>query len=1186
MDKKFSQSEMGIAHLLFEKEMYKFYYEFHEKPLLVVLGKNIIHANTNALNQLGFETLENLIKANQHTLLPEFDIDKTPCFQLINCLYKPVNIEGKVQNTLVDPESGKQYGFIIINKYGNTQPGPYLHPLLKDILNNLEVNIGIVNKYNSLIYANSSLGKLMSTNGINFNILECVNQADVKPWEKAIKKAIKFQQVNTDILRFSCPSDKYYEVCFMPFVNDKTDQPHALFIAKDVEPDPDNQGKLFQKLAERSTEGIVIWDNQSIHHANQAFERIFGLPCNDFRANRDSFNNIIHIDDIQKAKSLFHVAENSKKRTFNHQYKILRTDGDVRWIWQRTVYLPGDTPKTGNYASVISDITHLKELEFDLSNIRKQQRAIMDNIPHLIWLKDSEGKYVSINKAFADYYGKKVKEIIGKTDYDLTSKDLAEKNIRSDIEVMRNLNTYRGEDFSKSVDGNNWVETFKTPIINENGKVSGITGIAMDITERKKMEVMIKDSEARFRALLQNSSDAITILDRKGNIIYENAEKGKISKLNYEEIWGKPVINLIHEDDRPLFNEAFEFVLKNPNKSMSVEFRGVNVYRKWVYVESVLTNQLGNAAIRGIVVNSRDVTERKHAEMKERVYQDNLIFLSNSALELLGISGRNNIYKYIVKKLNEYLNNAVLIAYSFNEETDKFKAISIDGINENDLSRIEQAMGRKLLGSEIAKANVNNEKYEQGYLVQINNDQEVARLAGMSFDEYQSLQDEYQINRVYAIRLTRDKKILGNIIIITQFKNIIINKHIIETFVHQSSVALHRAQLEFELVKAKEKAEESDKLKSAFLANMSHEIRTPINGILGFIELIDTEGTNEANRKKYTEIIYNNSKILINLIDDIIDISKIEAGQIKIEKKDFSLNVLMNQVYTSFLSNNFFKEKTEVKLRMKKFFTNENSNIKTDPLRLRQVLTNLVGNAYKFTECGYVELGYRLNNEAKLLEFYVKDTGIGIPKHKQEVIFDRFTQVDHSATRKYGGSGLGLAISRAIVELLGGEILVTSEENAGSEFTFTLPYEKALKSDIEKPIPDKKKIDYNWSNKTLLIAEDDRFSFKFLETFLQQTQINIIHANDGKKAVELCMENNNIDLVLMDIQMPVMNGYEATRNIKMLKSHIPIIAQTANALEEEKQKCYAAGCDDYLTKPISIQEMLNKIDKHLHNNTK
>ncbi len=1171
---------INISELLYEKEKYKFFLENYNSLAFILYKNSLLAGNEMFFSKLGFNgnpLLKDKSILHGYKELKEDEISAV----FRNADGEKIIYVAQIQKNIFGNKDD-EYIFALVNP-GHTNIS-YRSHILDQIFNNLSVIAGVINDKLELVYANDFLNKhFQLEQDYLTKINKYFNKRDISKWEKIIKGTIRQGKVSTDLLRLSNNSDVFFEVVFMPFKNNETKEDQVIFLAKDLKEvyNFENE-KIFKRFAEKVNDCIIIWDKNQIHYVNPAFEKIFGLKPKEFSKNREVLFDILHHEDKQKKDLIFKLSETGRRRAVTLNYRILKDNNEIKWLWHRSVFLSGSVINADKFATIVSDITEQKELEFNLANVKSQQRAIMDNIPHLIWLKDSEGKYVTVNKAFSKYHGKNFNDIVGKTDFDLASGEIAEKTIRNDIEVMRGGKSYKGEDFSKSVEGNNWIETYKTPIVNENGEVTGITGIAMDITERKKMEVMIKDSEARFRSLLQNSSDAITILDRKGNIIYENAEQGKISKFSYEELWGKSVFNLIHKEDQPLFRDSFDEVLRFPQRVRSVEFRGLNINRKWVYVESILTNQLSNPAIRGIVVNSRDITERKLSELKERVYQDNLIFLSNSALELMGLSQLDNIYKYIADKMHEYLNNATIVTYSYNEDRNVFKAVSYSGIEIADLLSIEKLAGKKIIGSEIPLKGQISEKYDLGYLVQINETEEIANLLGVEPKYYNEIKKKYHLNKVYAIRMARDRKILGNILILTRNKNIIVNKHIVETFVHQASVALHRAQLEFELVQAKVKAEESDKLKSAFLANMSHEIRTPINGILGFIELIENDDTPESNRKKFVEIIYNNSKILVNLIDDIIDISKIEAGQIRIEKKDISLNILMNQIYTSFLSNKLFKDKREVKMRMKKHFTNDKSNIKTDPVRLRQVLTNLVGNAYKFTEKGYIEFGYRLNEKNNVLEFYVKDTGIGIPREKQNLIFDRFTQVDHSASRKYGGSGLGLAISKAIIELLDGEMSLVSKEGEGSEFKFTIPYEKAKTSGIERPTIQRSKINYDWSDKTLLIAEDDRFSFKFLETFLQQTKINIIHADDGKKAVEFFKNNDKIDLVLMDIQMPELNGYEATKQIKRIRK-TPVIAQTANALEEEKQKCYDAGCDDYLTKPISIREMLAKMEEHFNN---
>ncbi|MCG8698378.1 MAG: ATP-binding protein, partial [Bacteroidales bacterium] len=599
---------------------------------------------------------------------------------------------------------------------------------------------------------------------------------------------------------------------------------------------------------------------------------------------------------------------------------------------------------------------------------------------------------------------------------------------------------------------------------------------------------------------------------------------------------------------------------------------------------SIFLNHLDNPSVNGIVVNTRDISDRKMAELKERVYHDNLIFLSNSALDLLSLADRDDIYTYIAERLYKFLGNSVIVVSSYNEESGLFKTEKVEGVDPHQLE-LEKFFGELPTQLEFDSKAIESVINQPGVILAYTDSLDEIEIF---FDGQKvvlgSLLRAIEVNKIYNIVLARDNKLLGNISIITLSKSIIKFKHIIETFVHQVAVALHRNHLENELVQAKERAEESDRLKTAFLANLSHEIRTPMNGILGFAEMLDDDTLNDNNRKKYIDIINTNGKVLISLIDDIIDFAKIEAGQLKILEHDFSLNTLLNQIHASFISQVQNKERMNVELHLVKKLEDDKSYIKTDPTRLRQIMTNLIGNALKFTNKGFVEFGYDVVHKNAFIQFYVKDTGIGIEPRKLDHIFERFVQADSSSTRKYSGSGLGLAISKGFVNLLGGEIWVDSEVNVGSTFYFTIPFVAAEKVTKDEEEDKKPKKSYNWEGITILIAEDDLFSYKFLEGFISQTQAKVIHAKDGQEAVDICRQREEIDLILMDVQMPEMNGLDATRNIKGFWHDIPIIAQTANAIPEEKQKCFEAGFDDFITKPINISNLFIIVDKWLQKN--
>ncbi|PKQ60445.1 hypothetical protein BZG01_20985 [Labilibaculum manganireducens] len=382
------------------------------------------------------------------------------------------------------------------------------------------------------------------------------------------------------------------------------------------------------------------------------------------------------------------------------------------------------------------------------------------------------------------------------------------------------------------------------------------------------------------------------------------------------------------------------------------------------------------------------------------------------------------------------------------------------------------------------------------------------------------------------------------------------------------------------LTEAKNKAEESDKLKSAFLANMSHEIRTPMNHILGFTEIITSQEVNESERQEYGALIKQSGINLLQLINNIIDLSKIECKQIILSSLEIPVNTVLTELYEKYYIHKNKNKKSHLILKIQKTLNDEDSIIYTDPGRLEQLLSNLIENAIKFTDNGFVEFGYQLKEKNKI-EFFVKDTGIGIPEKSMENIFHSFRQMDGSDTRQYSGTGLGLTISNRLAEILGGEIRVESRENLGTCFFVTLPYNRS-KLKIEKTeVGDKK--NYNWKGKSILIVDDEKTNFSFFKASLAKTNAEILWATNGSEAIIIC-QSVAVDLVLMDIQMPIMNGYDATKEIKLFNSQIPIIGQTAYFQKEYKQKVIAAGCDDYLSKPIKTSKLLDSIEKQFLKN--
>lgn len=375
-------------------------------------------------------------------------------------------------------------------------------------------------------------------------------------------------------------------------------------------------------------------------------------------------------------------------------------------------------------------------------------------------------------------------------------------------------------------------------------------------------------------------------------------------------------------------------------------------------------------------------------------------------------------------------------------------------------------------------------------------------------------------------------------------------------------------------IAAKLKAEENERLKMAFLANMSHEIRTPMNGILGFMELLKEPNLEESSRKEYIDLVNQSGQRLLTTINDIIAISKIESGEKHLKPETINLEELMN------FHLDFFKPEALAKgieLLIREQISGESACILADRHKLDGILTNLIKNAIKFTSYGHIEFGNYISDES--IVFYVKDTGRGIPPDRHFAIFERFVQADNGPTRSHEGSGLGLAIAKAYAEAMKGRIWVTSEPYKGSDFRFMIPYQPVT-GDYQTIQSEPKAVSVPKKSMSILVAEDDEISFRIIQSLLNREDIKVTRAANGIEAVNLMKASNDFQMVLMDINMPLMNGLDATRQIREFNPSIPIIAQTAYALEGDKEKTKQAGCTSYISKPIKQAELLKTISKY------
>jgi len=398
----------------------------------------------------------------------------------------------------------------------------------------------------------------------------------------------------------------------------------------------------------------------------------------------------------------------------------------------------------------------------------------------------------------------------------------------------------------------------------------------------------------------------------------------------------------------------------------------------------------------------------------------------------------------------------------------------------------------------------------------------------------------------------------------------------------QSEISEHKRTAEKYLI-AKEKAEESEKLKTAFLTNISHEIRTPMNAIVGFAELLNDDSLVKSERKEYVEQISNHSNQLLQLITNIIDVSRIEANQLELMNRKCSINDILSDVYSNCSENVYRKLRNNVEFNITNKIEISSTEFLLDTQKIIQIFGHLLDNSFKFTEKGFIHFGVS-EITGEHIVFYVHDTGIGIPENKLNYIFDRFRKIDDDKTKLYGGVGLGLTITRSLVKFLDGDIWADSIYGEGTKIYFSIPFiqkQREPQIEIQTSFLD----DYNWKGKLILIVEDEEDNYKFMEATLRKTDVDILWARDGKQGVDICSKIHNINVIIMDIKLPELSGYDASRQIKQMPTmkNVPIIALTAFAFSGAREKSLDAGCSEYLTKPITPKQFLAVVDKYLKN---
>lgn len=686
-----------------------------------------------------------------------------------------------------------------------------------------------------------------------------------------------------------------------------------------------------------------------------------------------------------------------------------------------------------------------------------------------------------------------------------------------------------------------------------------LENLKVEIEERKNAEEALRESEERFRMIFEKSEFGITL--QRHDLTFIKANKAFCSMIGYSETELSKIsfaqITIVENKDENIQTAAELWKGTIPYYGTEKGYYHKDGRIIWVFISvTVIRNNLGEPMYYLTMV--KNITEGRKIEKKlaqERILLRTLIDNLPHTIYVKDLEKRKTLanradLKLIGKSETEVIGKTDQEIFPPSEaelfDADDDIVLTTDKavLDREELILNPEGQGVWLLTSKVPLHD---------------NEGKLTGLIGIGHDITSRKQAENELKES-EIKLKKQNE---EYVRLNQ-KYSILNEELTKSLKH-----IHK--INYELQIAVDKAEESDKLKLAFLSNMSHEIRTPMNAIIGFSDFITKSDTTIEKRKIFGQIITSSCDQLLNIINDILDISKIEAGQVSIFKEIFSLDNVLDELHIIF---DIQAKKKGLNLIYNKPNKNGFLQLNTDKNRLRQVLSNLLSNAVKFTETGEIEYGYEKKKDH--IELFVRDTGIGVSTENYSLIFKRFHQVDSSCTRKYGGNGLGLSISKALVEKMGGTISVKSKEGQGTVFIINLPVEIVV-NNIIKTIKNKTEVTLAGKfEREILIVEDEINNFLFIEELFLKEKLKILHAWNGKEAVDMVNNNSAIKMILMDIKMPVMDGFEAMQLIKSKNPDIPVVAVTAYAMMEDKEKALLAGFDNYISKPIN-KDVLMKI---------
>lgn len=861
--------------------------------------------------------------------------------------------------------------------------------------------------------------------------------------------------------------------------------------------------------------------------------------------------------NISRADILKLIDSKGFMKGYESTWKV--NDDSIIYIRENTKAFSDKEGKVLYYEGTIEDITEKKEAELLLKESEAKYRTLIDNIQEGVFMLDA-GKIIFANKSFAKIIGYREDEVLGQK----FSRFVAPEH----VEMIENyyLNGLKGDSGPREYefkalhkDGQSLIDVRVVADIILYEKKPVALGTVKDISENKKILEQLELREKYYRRLFDLSPSGIIVLDLNGTILDVNESFCNNTGYSIQELKNSNIRLLTPQDRHSEIDLSIHEMLKEKiirkeviNISKDGTRRNVELH------ETKVTLPDGKP---GILSIANDITERTRAAQIQSV-----IYNISAAVNLT--QNLDELLSIIRDGLGTIIDTTNFFVAIYDEDSD---TIFLPYIVDQKDSHTSFPAGKSFTAHVIrtkkpllATKKVMHEMIASGKVEAFGT-----------------------LSKIWlGVPMILKGKVTGAIVVQSYTNENAYNYHDLEIleFVSQAiSNSIDRKRAEQDLIKALEKATESDRLKSAFLATISHELRTPLNAIIGFSDIIETD-TPLDDILGFVKTINSSGKHLLGIVEDIFDITLIEKGNIELKKTKEDLSIILKNIDEIIEIEQQNTNKTHIKIKQRIPDLGKEIVINTDTSKLKQILINLLKNALKFTLEGFINYGYEfvMINKQPYLKFFVIDSGIGIAKDKQSIIFDMFRQVEDSHTRIYGGTGIGLSISKKLTELLGGKLWVDSEENKGSSFYFTIPLEsnpenlEIINTSIENDNPPD-----IFDNKVVLIVEDDLPSFEFLRIVLSARGIKCVWAKNGEEAINYCAENAETDLILMDLNMPIMNGYEATIKIKEINPTIPVIAQTAYAIAGDKEKALAAGCNDYISKPIKKSALFELIAKYL-----